>query len=151
VSREGSAVVDASLVIDFVLGVDGAASIGERIEGLELWAPAHIDAEVLSAFGRMERAGLLSAEQADLRLRAALEVPVRRELLVDLVPGAWARRPTVRLADALLRRTGGAFGRATVDHRRPARPGRPDRRGRRRMTLLSELIDIPEQSTSRTL
>jgi predicted nucleic acid-binding protein len=26
---------------------------------------------------------------------------VRRELLVDLVPGAWARRPTVRLADAL--------------------------------------------------
>jgi predicted nucleic acid-binding protein len=101
VSREGSAVVDASLVIDFVLGVDGAASIGERIEGLELWAPAHIDAEVLSVFGRMERAGLLSAEEADLRLHAALDVPVRRELLVDLVPGAWARRPTVRLADAL--------------------------------------------------
>ena len=100
-SREGRAVVDASLVIDFVLGIDGAASIGERIEGLELWAPAHIDAEVLSAFGRMERAGLLSAQQADLRLRAALDVPVRRELLVDLVPGAWARRPTVRLADAL--------------------------------------------------
>lgn len=70
-SREGRAVVDASLVIDFVLGIEGAASIGERIEGLELWAPAHIDAEVLSAFGRMERAGLLSAEQADLRLRAA--------------------------------------------------------------------------------
>jgi predicted nucleic acid-binding protein len=101
VSPEGGAVVDASLVIDFVLGTESATSIGARIEGLELWAPAHIDAEVLSAFGRMERAGLLSAQQADLRLRAALEVPVRRELLVDLVPGAWARRPTVRLADAL--------------------------------------------------
>ncbi len=100
-SPEGGAVVDASLVIDFVLGTESATSIGARIEGLELWAPAHIDAEVLSAFGRMERAGLLSAQQADLRLRAALEVPVRRELLVDLVPGAWARRPTVRLADAL--------------------------------------------------
>ncbi|MGA3217913.1 MAG: type II toxin-antitoxin system VapC family toxin [Acidimicrobiales bacterium] len=99
--REGRAVVDASLVIDFVLGTEGAVSIAERIDGLELWAPAHIDAEVLSAFGRMERAGLLSAEQADLRLRAALRVPVHRELLVDLVPGAWARRPTVRLADAL--------------------------------------------------
>ena len=98
---EGRAVVDASLVIDFVLGTEGAAYIGERIEGIELWAPAHFDAEVLSAFGRMERAGALSAAEADLRLRAALAVPLRRELLADLALGAWARRAALRLADAL--------------------------------------------------
>ena len=100
-SAKGRAVVDASLVIDFVLGTEGAASIGARIEGVELWAPAHFDAEVLSAFGQMERAGALSAEEADLRLRAALAVPLRRDLLGDLALGAWARRAALRLADAL--------------------------------------------------
>jgi predicted nucleic acid-binding protein len=100
-SREDSAVVDSSLVVDFVMGIEGGTTIGDRIGGLELCAPTHNDAEVLSAFCLIEPGGLLSTEQADLRRRAALEVPVWREFLADLAPRAWARRPTVRLADAL--------------------------------------------------
>ncbi len=93
--------MDASLVVDFVLGGRGAAAIAQRLAGLELWAPAHLDMEVLSAFGRMQRAGELSAASAEERLRRAVAIPVHRQLLTELVPGAWARRGDVRLADAM--------------------------------------------------
>jgi len=98
---EGEAVVDASLVVDFVLGGSRARAIGAHIDGLDLWAPAHIDAEILSAIGRMRRAGELSARQAGDRLDEAMDIPLRRELLDDLVGGAWRRRDRLRLADAL--------------------------------------------------
>ena len=100
-SPERRAVVDASLVVDFVLGGRGAAAIAQRLVGLELWAPAHLDMEVLSALGRMQRAGELSAEAVEERLGHAASIPVHRHLLADLVPGAWARRGDVRLADAV--------------------------------------------------
>lgn len=98
---EGEAVVDASLVLDFVLGGSQAMAIGAHIDGVELWAPAHIDAEILSAVGRMQRAGELTVREAGQRLDAAMEIPLRRELLDDLVAGAWRRRDRLRLADAL--------------------------------------------------
>jgi predicted nucleic acid-binding protein len=100
-SPDQRAVVDASLVVDFVLGGRGASAIATRLAGLELWAPAHLDVEVLSAFGRMHRAGEISAKTAEERLRQAVAIPVRRELLGELVAGAWTRRGDVRLADAL--------------------------------------------------
>lgn len=99
--RDDRAVIDASVVVDFVIGGARAAFIGDRIDGLDLWAPAHIDAEILSAIGRMHRAGEVTARAAGERLREAMDIPVRREPLRDLVPGAWARRERVRLADAL--------------------------------------------------
>ena len=98
---EGEAVVDASLVVDFVLGGTQAVAIGAHIDGLELWAPAHIDAEVLSAIGRMHRAGELTTREAGTRLGEAMDIPLRRQLLDDLVPGAWRRRDRLRLSDAL--------------------------------------------------
>lgn len=101
VTGEGGAVVDASLVVDFVLGGSHAMAIGAHIDGLELWAPAHIDAEILLAVGRMQRAGELTAREAGQRLDAAMDIPLRRELLDDLVAGAWRRRNRLRLADAL--------------------------------------------------
>ena len=98
---EGEAVVDASLVVDFVLGGSQAVAIGAHIDGLQLWAPAHIDAEILSAMGQIHRAGELSAREAGDRLDEAMDIPLRRELLDDLVAGAWRRRDRLRLADAL--------------------------------------------------
>ena len=94
-------VVDASLVVDFVVGGSRAALIAERIAGHQLVAPAHIDAEILSAFGRLHRAGGASARQVADRLAVVLRLPIRRELLDGLVLGAWRRRENLRLADAL--------------------------------------------------
>lgn len=60
-------------------------------------APAHFDAEVLSALGRMQRAGALTvASLEELR-----QVPVTRHGLSSLLAGAWSRRDTLRLTDAL--------------------------------------------------
>jgi predicted nucleic acid-binding protein len=117
-------VVDASVIVDFVMGGSSAGAVAERIDGRVLHAPAHVDAEVLSAIGRLNRAGRLVAEEATRRLDAALTVPVRRRPLPDLVPGAWRRRDRLRLADALyvelaaltglaLITTDAAFGRAS--------------------------------------
>ena len=117
-------VVDASVIVDFLLGGSAQAAIAERIARLSLHAPAHLDAEVLSAIGRIHRAGVLTAREAGERLEDAAEVPVTRHLLGSLVPGAWRRRHRLRLADALyvelatvldvqLLTTDAALGRAT--------------------------------------
>jgi predicted nucleic acid-binding protein len=40
-------VVDASAVVDFLVGSPLGAKVGECLSGSELHAPAHFDAEVL--------------------------------------------------------------------------------------------------------
>jgi predicted nucleic acid-binding protein len=118
-------VVDASLIVDFVLGGSARSAIGDRLMEVSLHAPAHLDAEVLSAIGRIHRSGSLSARQAGARLEDALGVPVERHELPALIRGAWSRRQRLRLADALyvelahrlsvpLLTTDAALGRATA-------------------------------------
>lgn len=100
-SPDGEIVVDASVVVDLVVGGSSAGSIAARISDLVLHAPAHIDAEVLSAIGRLHRAGVLTADEAGQRLDVALDLPIERRLVDGLVLGAWRRRHQLRLADAL--------------------------------------------------
>ena len=95
------AVIDASVIVEFVLGGSAATAIGERLKGLSLHAPAHVDAEVLSAIGRIHRSGAISARDARTRLEHALVVPVVRHELPKLINGAWQRRQRFRLVDAL--------------------------------------------------
>ena len=90
-------VVDASVVVDFVLGGVAQTAIAERIADASLHAPAHLDAEVLSAIGRIHRAGALTAREAGERLDDATEIPVTRHLLGSLVRGAWQRRERLGL------------------------------------------------------
>jgi predicted nucleic acid-binding protein len=94
-------VVDASVIVDFVLGAEAQQAIGARLATASIHAPAHLDAEVLSAIGRIHRAGQLTGRQALERLEDAADVPVTRHLLNPLVRGAWQRRQRLRLADAL--------------------------------------------------
>ncbi len=94
-------VVDASVIVDFVLGGSAQGAIAERLSNVSLHAPAHLDAEVLSAIGRLHRAGTLTVREAGERLEDAADVPVTRHLLRSLVPGAWRRRQRLRLMEAL--------------------------------------------------
>lgn len=93
-------VVDASAMIDLLVG-EKAPAVRRRLAGTVLHAPAHLDAEVLSALGRLHRAGHLTADEVAVHLGAVAEAPIERHPLPALLPVAWVRRETLRLADAL--------------------------------------------------
>jgi predicted nucleic acid-binding protein len=94
-------VVDASAMVDLLVGSVSSRAIGDRLRGHELHTPAHFDAEVVSALGRLHRAGHLTARQVTARIRHIAAAPIVRHDLAALLPGAWKRRHNLRLVDAL--------------------------------------------------
>jgi predicted nucleic acid-binding protein len=94
-------VVDASVLVDLLAGTDYAAAAKKRLSGTVMHAPAHMDAEVLSALGRMQRAGELTTADVEADLASLTTIPVTRHPVAELVIGAWARRADLRLVDAL--------------------------------------------------
>ena len=93
-------VVDASALVDLLLNNERGARVAGRVRRDRLIAPAHIDVEMLSAFGRMERAGELSAKDVVALLLDAQAITVERHLLAGLAAGAWARHQSLRISDA---------------------------------------------------
>lgn len=94
-------VVDPSAMVDLLLGNELGAVVRRRLAGHALHAPAHLDAEVLSALGRLHLAGDLEAEDVESRLRDLAAAPIQRHDVRDLLTGAWSRRHQVRSVDAL--------------------------------------------------
>ena len=94
-------IVDASAMVDLLIGSEVASLVEERLRGLELHVPAHFDAEVLSALGRLHRAGEMSGRQAAARIERVEAAPFQRHLLAPLLTGAWKLRHNLRLVDAL--------------------------------------------------
>jgi predicted nucleic acid-binding protein len=95
-------VIDAGVMVDLVARTsDRFSAVRQRLAGTVLHAPAHFDAEVISALGRLQRAGVLTVADADAALTEVLRAPVTRHELVALLAGAWARRDALRLTDAL--------------------------------------------------
>lgn len=95
------AVLDASALVDVLAGTCRGEQVKRRLRGTVLHAPAHLDAEVLSALGRLCRAGVLSAVTVDGALQALASLPLTRHPVVELAKGAWGRRGDLRLVDAL--------------------------------------------------
>jgi predicted nucleic acid-binding protein len=71
------------------------------MRGCELHAPAQLDAEVLSALGRLHRAGDLDADTVAIALNELAAAPIARHQLAGLLIRAWAAREQLRLVDAL--------------------------------------------------
>jgi predicted nucleic acid-binding protein len=71
------------------------------MRGHEPHAPAHFDAEVLSALGRLQRCGHMTASQTRRRLDTLATAPFERHLPTPLLAGARERRRNLRLVDAL--------------------------------------------------
>jgi predicted nucleic acid-binding protein len=94
-------VVDASAMVDLLLDNELGSAVRLRLAGHALHAPAHLDAEVLSALGRLHRAGDLEAEDVESKLRYLVAAPIQRHGVGELVIGAWSRRHQLRLVDAL--------------------------------------------------
>lgn len=94
-------VVDASAMVDLLLDNELGGAVRRRLAHHALHAPAHVDAEVLSALGRLHRAGDLKAEDVESRLRGLAAAPIQRHDVSDLLIGTWSRRHQLRLVDAL--------------------------------------------------
>lgn len=94
-------VVAASAMVDLLLDNDLGGAVRRRLAGHALHAPAHLDAEVLSALGRLHRAGDLKADDVESRLRDLVAAPIQRHDVRDLLLGAWLRRHQLRFVDAL--------------------------------------------------
>jgi predicted nucleic acid-binding protein len=88
-------------MVEALLGTNLGHTVRKRMRGHELHAPAHLDAEVLSALGRLNRAGEIDVSMVEAALGELEKAPIRRHLLARLLSGAWARRENQRLVDAL--------------------------------------------------
>lgn len=95
------AVVDASTLVDALVDAKWSPAIRARLEKARLFAPAHVDSEVLSALGRLCRADIIKPDHVDSKLAFLAAMPLRRQMLPPLLPGAWSRRGNLRLTDAL--------------------------------------------------
>lgn len=88
-------------MVELLVGSPTAAALQHRLRGHELHVPAHFDAEVLSALGRLQRDGQLTVRQVTTRLQHLAAAPLQRHFLAPLLNGAWKIRHNLRLVDAL--------------------------------------------------
>lgn len=94
-------VIDASAMVDLLARTaDRHQAVRARLAHTVMHAPAHFDAEVLSALGRMRRSGVLTVADVDAALDELGQAPVTRHDLPPLLAGAWSRRDSLRLTDA---------------------------------------------------
>jgi predicted nucleic acid-binding protein len=94
-------VADASALVDLLLGNELGDAVGARLAGHALHAPAHADAEILAALGRLQRAGAVEPDDVEAMLTRLAAAPIERHPVASLLLGAWSRRDRLRLADAL--------------------------------------------------
>jgi predicted nucleic acid-binding protein len=107
-------VVDASAAVEALIGTPLGGAVRKRMRGCELHAPAHLDAEVLSALGRLHRAGDLSAGNVTAALTELAAAPIAWHALAGLLAGAWGARERLRLVDALYVELSSSLGAALL-------------------------------------
>jgi predicted nucleic acid-binding protein len=104
------AVVDASVLVDLLAGTSLAEAAAASLDGVVMHGPAHLDVEVLSALGRLQRADVLSASRVAGCIEALTSSPITRHELPELLAGAWKRRRSLRLTDAVYVELAGRLG-----------------------------------------
>ncbi len=93
-------VVDAATVVDLICNLPAADPFRHCLSTAEtVAAPAHLDAEVLSALGRLKRVGRLTHETQ--RVEALATFGASRWPLQPLLPFAWSLTDRIAVRDAL--------------------------------------------------
>jgi predicted nucleic acid-binding protein len=97
------AVVDASVIFEFLALGDGEAAAAGRLLGEEgaFWAPELLDAEVGSALRRAVRRKSIDADQAAEALGELRKLPIHRVSHERLAQFAWLLRDNVSFYDGL--------------------------------------------------
>ena len=92
--------MDASAAVNaLVPGELQDATLGHLGEH-DLFVPELIDTEVLSALARLERAGVIGADEAGHAVASWQRLPCTRVSTAPLVPEIWAARQSLRISDA---------------------------------------------------
>lgn len=99
--RPDVVVIDASVMVDLLAGQSQTAAARSALIDVQMAAPSHFDAEVLSALGRLQRTGILTAQHVAKRLAECASAPIDRHAASELMVGAWRRRDAFSLNDAL--------------------------------------------------
>lgn len=94
-------VLDASSFVELVLRSKKGQEVEQRLRGSTAAVPAHFDAEVFSALGRLARGGEIEEERVEIGLAQVARAPLRRYAVAPLLQGAWALRHNLSLRDAL--------------------------------------------------
>ena len=97
------AVVDASVIYEFLMLGDREQAVAERLLGEQraLWAPELLDAEVGNALRRAARRKSIGAEQAAEGLGELRRLPIHRVSHERLAQFAWLLRDNVSFYDGL--------------------------------------------------
>jgi predicted nucleic acid-binding protein len=93
-------VVDASALVELTLETELGSRVAATLRDAALAVPAHADADVLSAVGRLVRAREVSATRAERALTLLARAPLHRYVVHPLFETAWRLRNSVSLRDA---------------------------------------------------
>jgi predicted nucleic acid-binding protein len=94
-------VIDASALVDLLIGGPVGDAVATRLSSHVLHGPAHIDAETLSALGRLHSGGEMDPAAVETMLGRLASAPIVRHSVAALLIGAWRMRSNLRLADAI--------------------------------------------------
>ena len=95
-------VLDASVVVELVLGTEAGRAIADRISdpGLGLHVPHLLDVEVAQVVRRYVRAGQVTAERGRIAIDLLLDLDVARHPHDALLPRVWELRDNLTAYDA---------------------------------------------------
>ena len=96
-------VVDASALLEVLLGTPAAAAVAARLfdAGDTLHAPHLIDVEVAQALRRVALAGRLDPARGRTALGIVADLSLRRYPHIELLPRVWELRNSVTAYDAV--------------------------------------------------
>ncbi len=97
-----TAVLDASVVVELVLGTRIGARIRERLHDprISLHGPELLDLEVLNVLRRYVRAGTVAADRAEAGVRRLEELDLQRHRHGPMLPRIWSWRANLTAYDA---------------------------------------------------
>ena len=124
-----TAVLDASVVVELVLGTRVGARVRERLldSRISLHGPELLDLEVLNVLRRYVRAGMVAGERAEAAIQRLTELDLQRHRHRPMLPRIWSWRANLTAYDAayvaLAEVLGGPL--LTTDARLTRTPGLP--------------------------
>jgi predicted nucleic acid-binding protein len=94
-------VVDASALVETLLQTRRAAAASDALRDLDLYAPAHLDAEIVGALFGLIRLGTLDERRARLAIRRLRQLDLERVAIDALAQDALTLRHNLSAYDAL--------------------------------------------------
>ena len=94
-------VLDASAAVELLLRTPAGRRAESALRGSRVAVPAHFDAEVFSALGRLVRGGNLEEGLMEPILHELARAPFTRYTLRPLLVASWSLRHNLALRDAL--------------------------------------------------